>query len=149
MSPTDAEKLDSHDHRINHLETQTALDKQSRQQMHRAIDGMNNTVANLAVDFKEFMADYHDNKTALALAARNMENMAARLADLERTKADKMALDAVDTKIDTTSRGLADRIVVVDTKAEAVSANQTWATRGVIAALLGAIGALVKSFLGR
>jgi len=146
MSPTDAEKLDHHDRRLNQLETQAALDKQSRQQIHRSLADMNNTVANLAVDFKEFIADYHDNKTALALAARNLESMTARLAELEHCKADKLAVAAVDTKVDATAKGLTDKIAAVNDKADAVSDNQKWATRGVIMSLLGAVGALIKSF---
>ena len=149
MSPTDAEKLDHHDRRLNQLETQAALDKQSRQQIHRGLADMNNTVANLAVDFKEFIADYHDNKTALALAARNLESMTERLAELEQCKADKLAVSAVDTKIDAATKGMADKIKAVDDKANAINDNQTWATRGAIMALLGALGAVIKSFFGR
>lgn len=139
MSPTDADKLDEHEKRLNAVEMQCALDKQSRQQIHRSIENMNLTIAALNADFKAYVEDYHEDKTRLALVARNLENLAFALAakadkDAVDTKADKAKVDAVDTKAD-----------MIAGQVKTQGDNQTWAMRSALAGLASAAIALIMS----
>lgn len=130
MSPSESEKLDNHDKRLHNLELQAALDKQSRQNMHRSVDAINNSVANLAVDFKAFLEDYHQNKTDAALTAQTMGALAEKIKSLDECKAEKIEVSAIDKKITEVKDG------------------QTWALRTALGALLGAVIAAWKSFRG-
>lgn len=141
MSPSDAERLDQHAQRLQAIEMQAALDKQSRQNMHRSIDAMNMTVANLNADFKAFMADYHENKTDIRLASQDLKALAEKIEGLNECKADKLALAAVDLKADTISKTTSEKLAEVQD-------NQKWALRGAIGALLAAVGALWKAMRG-
>ena len=131
MSPDAEKQLDEHEKRLNAVELQAALDKQSRQNMHRSIDAMNMTLANLGVDLKTFLEDYHDNKSNLRLFEQNMKAMATQLADLNNCKASK-----------------ADVAAVAD-HATKIEAHQDWALGTAITALLGLVVTALKVIIGR
>jgi chromosome segregation ATPase len=131
MSPDAEKQLDEHEKRLNAVELQAALDKQSRQNMHRSIDAMNMTLANLGVDLKTLLEDYHDNKSNLRLFEQNMKAMAAQLTDLTNSKASK-----------------ADVAAVAD-HATKIEARQDWALGTAITALLGLVVTALKVIIGR